>query len=260
MSVHNKFFDEVTDTSYVSGTFIITRLQNLPDLDSELHVTSNTTRQAGTFRTVWIAAAGETGGYDAGMEMLDVEGNLWGRDLEKQGTLADSNPPEASLQCKHCKTVVTGPVPEAHAEFIRGGFTVARHCERCKGTSPWTMTPASTEQERERVRVPGGPDDRRKGRVAIKMRIKVFCDRLGSLGEDICETINVSANGLYFGSNSPYKVGETLRIVAPFEEGTLSIPVPARVVRLDRPPESSVTAVAVELNPRGAANRAPSPA
>ena len=40
---------------------------------------------------------------------------------------------------------------------------------------------------------------------------------------------------------------ETLKIVAPFEEGSLAIPVSARVVRLDRPADSSLAAVAVEL-------------
>jgi hypothetical protein len=79
------------------------------------------------------------------------------------------------------------------------------------------------------------------------MRIKVYCDRLGSIGEDICETINISANGLYFTTSNPYIVGEMLRIVAPFEEGGVAIPVPARVVRLDRPADSSLTAVAVEM-------------
>ena len=249
MSADNKFFDEAAETLYVSPTFIITRLQNRIELDSEVHVTSKSTRQGGTFRTVWIAAREGEGGYDTGMEMLDIEGNLWDRSLEKHGAPVESAPPDAHLKCQRCHAIHTAPVPEALEEFIRPGFTIARHCEKCKGTTKWGFSSAETT-EPVRTRNSGGPDDRRKGRVAIKMKIKVYCDRLGSIGEDVCETINISANGLYFATHNPYKLGETLRIVAPFEEGSLAIPVPARVVRLDRPADSSQTRVAVELNRR----------
>lgn len=249
MSADNKFFDETAETLYVSATSIITRLQSRLDLDSEVHVTSKVTRQGGTFRTVWVAAQESAGGYDTGMEMLDVEGNLWGKSLEKQGAAPESAAPEAYLKCQRCQAIHTAQIPEAFDEFIRKGFTIARHCEKCKGTTKWVFS-APEAAEPVRAHEQGGPDDRRKGRIAIKMKIKIFCDRLGTIGEDVCETINVSANGLYFETQNPYKLGETLRIVAPFEEGSVAIPVPARVVRLDRPTDSSLTAVAVELKRR----------
>ena len=259
MSAENKFFDETTETLYADNTFIITRLQILLDPDSEVHITSRATRQGGNFRTVWVAPLEGADGCDAGMEMLDVEGSLWGRSLEKQGTPVDSVPSEARLKCMWCNTVLSSAVPEAPEEFLREGFTIARHCENCKATTKWELSPAEAA-EPVRTWQRGGTDERRKGRVAIKMKIKVFCDRLGAIGEAVCETINVSANGLYFASPNPYKVGETLRIVAPFEEGSLAIPVPARVVRLDRPADSSITAVAVELSRRETRDQGTHPA
>jgi len=245
MSPDHKFFDEWTETVYISESSLITRLRNRLDPDTEVHVTSKTTRQGGGFRTVWVNDHEHEGLYDVGMELLDVEGNIWGKSLDKKGELPDAPVPEARLECQRCRTALTTPVPEALDEFINEGFRISRHCEKCKGSTKWRF---STEViEAARVRKADGPEERRKGRAAIKMKIKVYCDRLGSIGEDVCETINVSANGLYFTTQNPYMVGETLRIVAPYEEGGVAIPVPARVVRLDRPADSSINAVAVEM-------------
>ena len=246
MSSENKFFDEWAETVYVSASSLITRLRSRVDPDTEVHVTSKVTRQGGSFRTIWVNVRDHDGFYDTGMELLDVEGNMWGRTLEKQGDARDAAIAEARLECQRCHTILTTPVPEALDEFIKEGFRIARHCEKCKGSTKWAFSTAA-EAESVRVRQADGPDDRRKGRAAIKMKIKVYCDRLGSIGEDVCETINVSANGLYFTTRNPYIVGETLRIVAPYEESGVAIPIPARVVRLDRPADSSLTAVAVEM-------------
>lgn len=248
MSTANKFFDEMTETVYVSPGSIIIRLRNRIEVDSEIHVTSKVTRQGGSFRAVWVNTQERDGWFDTGLEVLDVEGNIWGKSLDKVKDGPDTTVAQARLECQRCRTSQLTPVPEALEEFINDGFTIVRHCEKCKGSTKWAVTTKGDAASTERVRAASGPDDRRKGRAAIKMKIKVFCDRLGVLGEDVCETINVSANGLYFRSQNPYTVGEALRIIAPFEEGAVAIPVRARVVRLDRPKDSSLLAVAVEMN------------
>jgi len=245
MSSEHKFFDEWAETLYISESSLITRLRNRLDPDTEVHVTSKTTRQGGGFRTVWVNDRDHEGLYDIGLELLDVEGNIWGKSLDKKGEVPNVPIPEARLECERCHTALTTPVPEALDEFINEGFRISRHCDKCKGSTKWRFSTEAVEAAR--VRQADGPEERRKGRAAIKMRIKVYCDRLGSIGEDICETINVSANGLYFTTSNPYIVGEMLRIVAPFEEGGVAIPVPARVIRLDRPADSSINAVAVEM-------------
>ncbi len=248
MSTDNKFFDEATETLYVSTGSIILRLRNRIDLDSEVHITSKVTRQGGSFRALWVNTREKDGGFDTGLEVLDVEGDIWGKSLDKVKYGEDAAAAQVQLHCQRCRSTQITSVPEALDEFVDDGFAMVRHCEKCKGTTKWAVTTEATEASTARVRDAGGPDDRRKGRAAIKMRIKVFCDRLGILGEDVCETINVSANGLYFRSQNPYTVGEALRIIAPFEEGAVAIPVRARVVRLDRPKDSSLVAVAVEMN------------
>lgn len=245
MSSENKFFDEWTETVYISASSLITRLCSRVDPDTEVHVTSKASRQGGSFRTVWINLRDQEGVYAVGMELLEVEGNMWGRTLQKQADVQDAPVPETRLECQRCHTCLTTPVPETLNEFLDEGFRISRHCEKCKGSTKWA--PPTEATVAVRVRDAGGPDDRRKGRAAIKMKIKVFCDRLGAIGEDVCETINVSANGLYFTTQNRYVVGEMLRIVAPYEESAVAIPVPARVVRLDRPADSSITAVAVEM-------------
>jgi len=255
MNSDHKFFDEMAETQYVSDTWFITRLQNCLDPDSEIHVTCKATRESSNVRVLWVNDQAREGAYDTGLELLEVEGNLWGRNLERFGEVASITNPEVLVECHRCHTTLAVAVPQARSEFVTEGFTIARHCEQCKGTTRWKFSTGKTAAT-VRARRPGEADERRKGRAAIKMKIKVYCDRLGPIGEDVCETINVSANGLYFTTSNPYLIGETLRIVAPFEEGAVAIPVPARVVRLDRPQESSMVAVAVELNPgrKGPAN------
>jgi len=247
MSTENKFFDELTETIYVSTGTMITRLRSRLELDSEVHVTSRVTRQGGNFRAVWVNTRDRDGWFDTGLELVDVEGNIWGKSLEKLTGPESAAVAEAHLECQRCRVAQMTSVPEALEEFIGEGFTIVRQCEKCKGSTQWAFVTAESAAPSERSREPGGPEERRKGRAAIKMKIKVFCDRLGVLGEDVCETINVSANGLYFTTQNPYTLGEALRIVAPYEEGAVAIPVEARVVRLDRRKDSSLLAVAVEL-------------
>jgi hypothetical protein len=245
MSSRHKFFDETTETLYLSPGSFITRLRSHVDPDTEVHVTSNATGQSGSFRVLWINEVEHDGSYHFGMELLDVEGNIWGKSLEAAPDQAVLPAPEARIECNRCHTTQTIPLPEALAEFINDGFRMARHCEQCKGSTGWKFSPEVVEPDR--VRSADGADDRRKGRASIKMKIKVYSDRGGLVGEDVCETLNVSANGLYFKTHQPYEVGEVLKIVAPFVESAVAIPIPARVVRFDRPADASHFAVAVEM-------------
>ncbi len=245
MSAEHKFFDEWTETIAVSLNFFITRLRSRIEPDTEVHVTSKTTRQGGSFRSVWVNDQPCDGWYDVGLELLDVEGNIWGKDLARPKKGPDLPIPEAHLECTRCHTVVKTAIPEALEECLRDGFRMARGCDHCKGSTNWTVSAKRVEESRPRQ--PGGAEERRKGRVAIKMKIRVYCDRLGARGEGIFETINVSANGLYFMTPNDYLVGDALRIIAPYQEGAMAIPVPARVVRLEHLPDSNLIAVAVEM-------------
>ncbi|MBZ5516119.1 MAG: PilZ domain-containing protein [Acidobacteriia bacterium] len=83
------------------------------------------------------------------------------------------------------------------------------------------------------------------------MQIKVMREKYGIVLEDVCETINVSRNGVYFLSTRHYEVGEPVMVVVPYQEGDVTIPVPARVVRQDEAKDSYGHAVALRLEEPG---------
>jgi hypothetical protein len=241
MSSRQKFFDENTETSYVGIASVITRLQSIVDLETELHVMNLKNNLGGTFRVTWVSVRGQEAWHPVGLEQIEAEGNIWEiRSSETSG----GRPAQAWLQCRNCRTGELASLPEAEGEFIQDGFVISRPCDRCKATTPWGFTPAETENAPSRE---GFKNMRSTGRAPLTMKIKVMRQAFGMPLEDICETINVSRNGACFQSRSGYTVGEQLRVVLPYTEGDVAIPVPARVVRLNQAREGSLLDVAIHL-------------
>ena len=250
LSAGNKFFEEKTGTLVIGERLLITRLESRVELDAELHVTNLINQAGGTFRVAWINAEAPDGGHDVGLELLEANGNLWGMEFRAE---ADAATAQAWLQCQRCHQGRLTPVPEAEDEFIRDGFLISRPCDHCRATTTWGFTPAEETAETGRdapgqeAREKSGRDQRRKGRAPIQMKIQVTREKYGTVLEDVCETINVSRNGVYFLSTRNYDVGERLKVVVPYKEGDITIPVPARVVRQDEPQGSFYHAVAIKL-------------
>jgi len=248
MSVENKFFDETAETNLVSPQIVITRLRNLVDLETEVHVTSLKSEVGGTFRVVWVDTVGKDGFHHLGLELSQAEGDLWKIRFANQK--AGNDGAEAWLECQRCHQRLRTRVPEADPEFFVDGFLISRPCERCKATTPWAFSvdPAAEAagggQGRSKK---SGKELRRKGRVPLSMQIKVVRDNFGLPYEDICKTLNVSRGGACFVTAQNYAVGETLDVVIPYKEGELAIPVPARVVRRDPVKGSPHLAVAIKL-------------
>jgi predicted nucleic acid-binding Zn-ribbon protein len=252
MSAGDKFFEEKTRTLVVGERLLIVQMQNRVELDAELHVTNSMNQAGGLFRVTWTNTEAGDGGHDVGLELLDAEGNLWGMDFPAEADPAAATA-QAWLQCQRCHEGRLTLVPEAEDEFIRDGFVISRPCDRCRATTTWGFTPAEETAES----APGagdraageesGRDQRRKGRAPLQMRIQVTREKYGTVLEDVCETINISRNGVYFLSTRNYDVGELVRVVVPYKEGDVTIPVPARVVRQDEPQDSFYHAVAVKL-------------
>lgn len=250
MSSQNKFFEEATETTLVSPQIVVTRLRNLVDLETELHVMSLKTKVGGTFRVIWVDTTGKDGFHHLGLELNQADGDLWKiRFSDPRGGEVDRGA-EAWLECQRCRQRLRVPVPEADPEFFVDGFLISRPCERCKATTPWAFSvDPATETG------PGGPGPfkrfgkelRRKGRVPLVMQIKVVRDNFGFPIEDVCKTLNVSRGGACFVSAQNYAVGETLKVFMPYKEGELGIPVPARVVRRDPVKDSPHLAVAIQL-------------
>ena len=241
MSSQQKFFDEQTETCAVDSSLVITRLRNLVDLETEVHVTSLKSNLGGTFRVVWTNLEGRDGWHDIGLEVADVQGDLWEADMTAG---ADTAGAQAFLQCQHCHSTLLMTLPEAEDEFIGDGFVIARPCEKCKATTPWAFTPVETRDESY---AHTGKDGRHKGRAPIEMPIKIIRQRYNSISEEVCMTINVSRQGVYFLTKAMYSVGEEVKVIVPYKEGDVAIPVPARVVRQDHEQDNYFRGVALRL-------------
>lgn len=90
-------------------------------------------------------------------------------------------------------------------------------------------------------------DLRNKGRVPLKLPIKVIRNTYGMNLEDVGETTNISRTGAYFESSQNYAVGEIVQVILPYKKGQQPIPVPGRVVRLDQHPGSYLRSVALHM-------------
>lgn len=262
MSSQNKFFDEQTETKLVSENGVITRLRNQIELETEVHLANLKNSLGGTFRVVWVNTHEQDGFHPVGLEALDLEGALWEIALPPGPSNPNAVLARTWLRCRRCQEKVLSAVPEAEEEFLSEGFIVARHCERCKSTTPWEYTqegepemiveptpqesvaePVDAEEKQRRE------DLRKKGRAPLKMPIKVIRHKYGTTLEDICETANISRNGVLFLSTQNYDVGETVKVIYPYQEEDLTIPVPARVIRAKHVAGSFHNGIAIQLQP-----------
>lgn len=88
---------------------------------------------------------------------------------------------------------------------------------------------------------------RAKGRVPLKLPIKVTRQVHGMHLEEVGETVNISRTGAYFQGSQNYTLGEVVQVILPFKKGEQHIPAHARVVRLDQIPGGSVRRVAIHM-------------
>jgi hypothetical protein len=254
MSTQHKFFDEATETARLGPCLLVTRIQNLVDLETELLVINTRNNLAGTFRVLWFNAQGKEGWHDVGLELLEAEGDLWEIPLPAEEEEAAPPIPQAWIECQRCHQKLLTEVPEAEDEFLHEGFRIARTCERCKATTSWELSPADAGETEAGARGTGRTmkrkpyiESRTKGRAPIETDIKVIRARYGTILEDICKTINVSRHGAYFLTKEAYSVGERVSVVLHYMEGDVSIPLPAYVVRVEPARDSLHTAVALKL-------------
>jgi hypothetical protein len=247
MSSENKFFDEATETLSIGPRGVTVRLNHPVDLETELHLTNTGNQVGGNFLVVWInRKSGETG-----LAPLEAEGDLWGLTFAPGGEEGEFVAPPDWLECPRCHQRRFTPIPEAEEQFVNEGFTVARHCERCKATTPWNYShpphedvmPA-TEAKKE------FKENRQNGRVPLVMPIKLIREKYGKVIEEECETVNVSRTGVCFRTAHTYEQGEAVQIIMPFKDGEVAIPVPARVVRTAQTADSYIRTVAIKMERR----------
>jgi hypothetical protein len=235
---------------------VVTRIQNLADLETELFVINPKNNVAGTFRVLWLNVQGKNGWHDVGLQLVEAEGDLWEIPFPAEQE-APAPVAQAGLECQRCHQKLLTSIPEAAPEFLREGFRIARTCERCKATTSWEFSSAEAGETEAAAAgaVGAGPtmrkkpyiESRTKGRAPIETDIKVIRARYGSIFEDICKTVNVSRHGAYFLTREIYSVGERVSVVLHYKEGDVSIPVPAYVVRVEPAKDGLNNAVAIKL-------------
>jgi hypothetical protein len=267
MSKDARYFDEDTETARLAGDFIVIRLRTPVDLDSELHIMNVQTQVGGNYRVVWTHSPSGRDSHSVGLEMLDAEGDIWVPDSAAPTSTAGVPPPTAALECLRCHRKISTSVPEAEAEYISEGFSIALACEYCKATTAWAFgagdatdsapaaasAPApvtgaygpasvSTPKKRDYTK-----DERTKGRAPLKMLVKIIRSRFGKSFFDICETLNVSRTGFYFNTDQGYELGEHVEVVMPYHPETEGIHLRARVVRVEGIRDSLRKGVAIQL-------------
>lgn len=250
MSVATKFFDEETATTWLSKYGLMTRIRNLVELETEVHVLNLENSVGGNFRVAWVNTRPIDGFYDIGLELNETEGDLWGIHFPPGDLPPDEAIAPVWLECKRCHQHKLAPVPEAEFEYLREGFMIARPCDHCKSTTPWEFAVEAeivVESGAGKAAKQSANDLRGKGRAVVKMKIKVIRRVLGMPVEEVCVTDNVSRHGVYFFSSQPYQVGEPIAVVMPYKEGDVAIPVPASVVRTDKKRSTSQHGIAVQL-------------
>lgn len=260
MSSRNKYFDEESVTSFVGDQAAVIRLRNLVELETELHVANLKNHVGGTFRVLWVNTHEVNGLHDVGVELIDPEGDLW--ETASSGAQPEGAPPvpEGWLECQRCHQKVFTPVPEVQVEYLQEGLLLARHCETCKATAAWASTvPSQPEPVAGENGAPPAEalppeaesreDLRLKGRAPLEMLIKVIRHKYGTTLEEVCKTMNISRNGVYFLTVKNYEVGEQVQVILPYKEDDVSIPVPAFVVRQDQPKGTFERGVALQLAP-----------
>jgi hypothetical protein len=264
LSHDQRYFDEQTSTSRLTQDFIVIRLRDKVDLDSELHVTNMRTQIGGTFRVTWMSPSQDQGVNAIGLELLDPEGEIWESESIPDGNGSGSAEPVVLLECQRCYLRVSTPVPEVETESLREGFSIARHCDTCKATTGWAYCVEKPQAEisaQEETASAGAASDasakpsgrlmkelRDKGRAPIRMGIKIMRTKYGLPVHDICETINVSRTGVYFTTEQGYEPGEIVQVILPYHPESMDIPVRARVVRQDSRAGTYQKRVALRLN------------
>jgi Tfp pilus assembly protein PilZ len=251
MSNEHKFFDEKTQTFLVGKYGFMSRLQNLVNLEAEIHVLNLKNEAAGTFRVIWVNTQIREGFHQLGVEVLEAPDDMWGIYFPPVEPSTVGLAGQVWLACKSCHQKELGSVPQAELEHLDVGVLVARQCEKCKATTTWEYTmPAGAEGAAATPSDEGKKkgDKRAQARANLKLTVKLVREQKGIIVEDVCKTVDVSHIGAYFLTSQNYQVGEIVKVVMPYKKDGVGKPVPARVIRTDARPETSQRAVAIQLD------------
>jgi len=247
-------FLEQTRTLLLSrhGAKILLTRKLVPD--QELNLRCLKTGQESDVRVVGQIGGGPEG-YHYGVELLDVDVDLWGVEFPPLAE-ADGAVGRVLLACIRCHTRELAYLDEFEVEVLEVNHYLSRQCKRCRDTTLWKQTAlqegeeAAPPAEPVAVPQPAPPPRTRNERKHVRLDLHVeVCVRAPQYGEEVVVTENVSRGGFCFKSRRHYGVGWVIEVALPYAPGGANIFAPARVVRAEERPAEGVSVHGVAYIP-----------
>ena len=121
---------------------------------------------------------------------------------------------------------------------IRGkvSWTISENLDYLKQSEGESVLPANGNAPKPSVEMETRDGERREfGRNRLALPIRVLCTAGKDVREEITRTHNVSMTGIYFRTQSTYKIGTVLKVVYPYwtDPGSINKEYSARVTRID---------------------------
>jgi hypothetical protein len=244
-----------------SRTIVISRhgakilLQRKLAPDQEINVRCISTAKESDARVVGQTGA-DAEGYYYGVELLDVDANIWDIDFPppEEGDVAVGR---VLLECVSCHTRELAYLNEFEAEVLEVNQSLSRHCRKCTDTSVWKETHLQAGEElpaevqEAAVTLPPPPPKRtRNDRKHVRLDLKIdVCIRHPQYGEEVTVTENVSRGGFRFRSRRHYREGWVIEAALPYSRTGANIFAAARIMYAAEEPEEGVGVYGVAYVP-----------
>jgi hypothetical protein len=232
-----KSFVEQTQTFVVSrhGAKIVSRHVLVPQ--QPINLRCNKTGFETMARVVGQIGQTEEG-YYYGLEVSDVQVNVWGIDFPSVAETEDAAG-RVLLECTRCHTQEVVHLDVFALEVLLANQVLLRACKQCpgEGNSLWEQVALEEEKQMAAFKAPATPlraiNERRDARIALKVSV---CIRHPELGDELATTEDVSRGGFRFKSRRRYAPGTIIEAALPYTAGAANIFAPALIVHADQVP------------------------
>jgi hypothetical protein len=177
-------------------------------------------------------------GYYYGLELSDVQVNLWGIEFPPvvEGEEAAGR---VLLECVRCRALEVVHLDVFALEVLLANQTLLRACKQCpgQGNSLWKQAAVDEAHQMAADKVTVIPlrtqNERRDARITLKVAV---CVRHPEFGDELATTENVSRGGFRFKSRRRYARGTIIEAALPYTPGAANIFAPAQIVYADETP------------------------
>jgi hypothetical protein len=207
-------------------------------------------------RVVGEVRVGPEGTY-YGVELLDVDGNVWGIDFPPVEQAIEAVG-RVLLECTHCHRRELAYLNDFEAEVLETSQSLWRDCKKCTDTTVWRETWLKADEELPREveaspvalpprRPPKRTQNERK-HVRLDMKFKV-CIRDPQGWQEVGETENVSRGGFRFKSRKHYARGWVIEAALPYTRGAANVFAAARIKYVGELPDTGEWVYGTEFIP-----------